>query len=161
MNSNVYQIESGPTQPTAERSRSILRSARTSRPIQFRRLKWFVFVWLLFGLPIGLVHVSAIGLVDTPGATPVSATHGIAAAGANFFGPWSGHLARVVQFPNAGLRNFNLALALGLTAAFCILAGVGLLVEHRAVRWAALILFAVLMPIWYGYGFLLIADGLL
>jgi len=125
------------------------------------RWKVFVVLWLALAAPAAFLHVSAIGLVDTPGATPVSAVHGLTAAVANPLGPWAGHIVRTVQFPNAGMRGFSLPAAIALTAIFGLLAVVGMRARRRAIRWTAAGLFALLMPIWYGYGFYLIADGML
>jgi hypothetical protein len=59
------------------------------------------------------------------------------------------------------LRGFDLTIALGLSVLFVMLVGIGVAAEYRIIRWTARVLFAVLLPVWYGYGLYLIADGML
>ena len=103
----------------------------------------------------------SVGLIDTPGQQPITGAQGLTAAVANTLGPWAGHVVRVVDFPNAGLRSFMLFPALTLTALVVVLVAVGLRSRQTVCQRICLALFAALMLVWYGYGFLLIADGLL
>ncbi len=159
MNAHVYQMDSESTRRFAQKSKNADTPTFPARPLSFKRLKWFAIVWIGIGVIVGLVHLNAIGLNDTPEGPAISVTQGFAAAGANMLGPWSGHIVRVVNFPNAGLRSFSMLGALGLTVTFVILIGAGYVLRQRPARWTVFSLFLLLMPVWYGYGFYLIADG--
>ena len=133
----------------------------TSQGQMHKSWKYFLLVWLVLGLLFSVLHLRAIGLRDTPEQAPISALQGIVAATSNFLGPWAGHLVRVVDFPNAGLRNFRWSLAALMTLAAFTLVAVGTQTAHRGMRVAAMFLFTTLMVFWYAYGFFLIAAGLL
>lgn len=125
--------------------------------------KWlpYLIVWLAPALATGFFHLNAIGRTDTPGGYEITALQGITAVIANTLGPWAGHIVAAVDFPNAGLRSFNGFAALGLTLLYLTSAGAGILAERRLQRRVLLVQFVLLTLAWYGYGFYLIADGLL
>jgi hypothetical protein len=85
----------------------------------------------------------------------------VAAALANFFGPWGVTIVRLVDFPNAGLRSFSWTLAVGLT----LLAGllVALRLRVRTQPWQLVLtgFWALFGLVWFGVGLRQIADGLL
>lgn len=87
--------------------------------------------------------------------------HGISAVFANWFGPWAVLIVRLVDFPNAGTRSFNLPLALGLTAILAALLFAAFRSRLRLVRIPCLVIFAPFSLIWFGIGLIQIADGLL
>ena len=126
-----------------------------------RRWMPYLVVWLSPALLTGFFHLNAIGSVDTPGSTAMTAVHGITALIANAFGPWAGHIVALVDFPNAGLRSFNVYAAVGLTLLYLTSAAAGALGERRLQRRVLLGQFTLLTLVWYGYGFYLITDGLL
>jgi len=126
-----------------------------------RRLGTFTIMWLTVAFPVAMIHLFAIGFRDTADSPAISTSQALAAVASNPLGPWAGHAVRVVQFPNAGLRLFNPTHALGLTAVFVMLVFAGVYANNRAIRWTIVALFAVFLPVWYGYGFILIADGML
>lgn len=136
-------------------------SARTRLRTYLFRLAWFIIMWLVVAFPLGMIHLAAIGLKDTPGSPAMTTRQGLTAAAANTLGPWAGHAVRAADFPNAGLRGFNLGTALGLSLMFVMLMGIGVVAELRLIRWIIVVLFAVFLLVWYGYGFYLIADGML
>jgi hypothetical protein len=65
---------------------------------------------LVVSLPFVILH-----LVAAPDDAPITALQHVVAALANYFDPWGVAIVRLVDFPNAGLRSFNWALAAGLT----------------------------------------------
>ncbi len=86
---------------------------------------------------------------------------GIVAIFANMAGPWAGHVVALVDFPNAGLRSFNILAAIGLTIVYTSNVLIGSVVQHPVQRRILFGQFLALTVAWYGYGFYLIADGLL
>jgi hypothetical protein len=126
-----------------------------------RRWMPYLLVWLSPALLTGFFHLKAIGLVDTPGGPTLTALHGVVAVFANMLGPWAGLIVALVDFPNAGLRSFNVFAAVGLTALYAVNVFVGVLAERTLQRRILYAQFLVLTLVWYGYGFYLIADGLL
>jgi hypothetical protein len=96
-----------------------------------------------------------------PDDAPITPLQHVVAALANYFGPWGVAIVRLVDFPNAGLRSFSWALAIGLT-----LLGTGLLIAPLMTRRRPLqIVFSVawglFLVVWFGVGLRQIADGLL
>jgi len=65
---------------------------------------------LVISLPFTAIH-----LLARPDDAPITPLQHVAAAVANFFGPWGVVLVRLVDFPNAGLRSFSWTLAVGLS----------------------------------------------
>ena len=122
------------------------------------RRRWVPYpvVWLSPALLTGFFHLNAIGMDGT-----LTTVHGITAVIANMFGPWAGHIVATVDFPNAGLRSFNGFAAVGLTLLYITSAAAGVLGELKLQRGVLLAQFMLLTLVWYGYGFYLIADGLL
>ncbi len=84
-----------------------------------------------------------------------------AGARANFFGPWGVVLVRLVDFPNAGLRSFNWAWAIGLTVIGSLLLALASRIPRRPAQLLLTALWAVFGVIWFGVGLTQIASGLL
>jgi len=135
--------------------------APAARTKHLLRLSLFAIMWAVVAVPTALFHLFSAGFMDTPGSIPISSVQAVTAAAANTLGPWAGHAVHAVDFPNAGLRSFKASYALGLTAVFVILVLAGTFPDHRPIRWTAVALFALYLPIWYGYGFFLIIDGMM
>jgi hypothetical protein len=116
----------------------------------------FGVITLGISLPFVIIH-----LIAAPDDAPITPLQHLVAAVANYFGPWGVTIVRLVNFPNAGLRSFNWALAVGLTllgAALVILASKA----HRRL-WLVLlsVLWGLFVIVWFGVGLRQIADGLL
>lgn len=137
------------------------RDRSRSRTKYLRRLGTFMVMWLTVAFPVAMIHLFSIGFQDTEDGTAITVTQALGAAAANPLGPWAGHAVRLTQFPNAGLRLFNMSYALGLTLVFVILVASGTYANRRPIRWPIVVLFALFLPVWYGCGFMLIADGLM
>lgn len=121
----------------------------------------FLTIWLAPAFATALLHLRSVGLIDTPGSTPISLGQAATAMIANAFGPWAGHIVATVDFPNAGLRSFNGYVAVALTLIYFTSAVAVTLTEQRVPRLILIVQFVILTMAWYGYGFYLIADGLL
>jgi hypothetical protein len=67
-------------------------------------------VLLTISLPFTVIHSIA-----RPDDAPITSLQHLVAAIANYFGPWGVAIVRLVDFPNAGLRSFSLALAVLMT----------------------------------------------
>jgi hypothetical protein len=111
---------------------------------------------LVVSLPFVVIH-----LVAAPDDAPVTPLqHGMAAL-ATYFGPCGVAIVRLVDFPNAGLRSFNWALAAALTS----VGGTLVILALKAKRWSVQILLLVLLGlflvVWFGVGLRQVADGLL
>jgi len=132
------------------------------RPLM-RRLPYlpYLIVWIAPAAITGFLHLRAAGSSDASADAPVSLFQGLVATFANMAGPWAGHLVGLVDFPNAGLRSFNLLAAAGLTLVYLSNALIGGVVVHPVQRRILFGQFLFLTVLWYGYGFYLIADGLL
>jgi hypothetical protein len=121
-----------------------------------RLLVTFAITGAIISLPFTVIH-----LIAKPDDAPITLGQHIMAAAANFFGPWGVAIVRLVDFPNAGLRSFSWALAVGLTLAGALLVALAARIPQRSVQWlltGAWVLFAL---IWFGVGLRQIADGLL
>jgi hypothetical protein len=126
-----------------------------------RRYLPYLTAWIAPAVVTGFLHFRAIGLIDTPGQEPLTLFQSVVAIFANMLGPWAGHLVALVDFPNAGLRGFNVFTAVGLTVVYASNVFIGAIIEHKVQRRILLGQFLALTIVWYGYGFYLIADGLL
>lgn len=111
---------------------------------------------IVLGIPFVVLH-----LVANPDDAPISMLQHIAAAFANFFGPWGVAIVRLVDFPNAGMRSFNLGIAVGLTLALAAAVYATLQARRRGTQVLAYAGFVLLMLFWLGLGLVQIADGLL
>ena len=111
---------------------------------------------LMVSLPFTVIH-----LLARPDDAPISPLQHVAAALANFFGPWGVALVRLVDFPNAGLRSFSWAWAIGLTVIGGLLLALALRIARRPARLLLTALWAVFVVVWFGVGLTQIADGLL
>jgi len=116
----------------------------------------FGIIALTISLPFVTIHVMA-----APDDAPITPLQHVAAALANYFGPWGVAVVRLVDFPNAGLRSFSWALAVGLTllaAALLLLAS-----KVHSHPWQILltVFWGLFVAVWFGVGFTQIASGLL
>lgn len=111
---------------------------------------------LALAVPFSLLH-----LVAAPDDAPISAVQHVAAALANFFGPWGVALVRLVDFPNAGMRSFSWPLAAGLTLGGALLLALLLKIRRRSWQITLSIFWGFFVLVWFGVGLRQIADGLL
>jgi hypothetical protein len=112
--------------------------------------------FVVISLPFTIIHLMA-----RPDDSPITLMQHIAAAFANFFGPWGVAIVRLVDFPNAGLRSFSWVLAIGLTLLAGILILLPMRVKCRRVQLfvtGCWVLFAI---VWFAVGLNQIASGLL
>lgn len=127
-------------------------NAMTSR----RLLITYSVSLLVIALPFVIIHLGA-----KPDDAPISLLQHLVAALANFFGPWGVVLVRVVDFPNAGLRSFSWAVAVGLTLFGALLVALPLCSSNRYVQYSCIVLWLGFVVVWFGVGLLQIAHGLL
>jgi hypothetical protein len=111
---------------------------------------------LVISLPFVTIH-----LLANPNDAPITPLQHIAAAVANYFGPWGVAIVRLVDFPNAGLRSFSWLLAIGLTLLGGLFLGLGLWIKGRGWQYSLIAFWALFMVVWFGVGLRQIADGLL
>jgi len=111
---------------------------------------------LVISLPFTIIH-----LIARPDDAPITPLQHMTAAFANFFGPWGVAIVRVVDFPNAGLRSFSWALAVGLTVLGGLLILLSVRMEKRYVQYVFIALWALFMVVWFAVGLRQIASGLL
>lgn len=112
--------------------------------------------FLIVSLPFIIIH-----LVAAPDDAPISPVQHVVAAFANFFGPWGVVIVRLVDFPNAGMREFNWILSAALTLVGALLLGSILKLRTRPLQFLFLGAWAVFSVVWFGVGLLQIASGLL
>ena len=91
----------------------------------------------------------------------ISPLQHVAAAVANYFGPWGVVVVRLVDFPNAGLRSFSWEVAASLTVIGAALVALGMRSSRRRVQLLLVGLWVVFLVVWFGCGFMQIATGLL
>ena len=111
---------------------------------------------LVVSVPFVILH-----LVAAPDDAPITPLQHVAAALANYFGPWGVAIVRLVDFPNAGLRSFSWALAAGLTLVGTALFIVPLRTKKRLLQMMLCVLWGLFLVVWFGVGLRQIADGLL
>ncbi len=111
---------------------------------------------LVISLPFTILHIIA-----QPDDAPITPLQHWAAAIANYFGPWGVVLVRLVDFPNAGLRSFNWAWAIGLTVIGGLLLVLATRITNRLGQILLTALWGVFVLVWFGMGLTQIADGLL
>ncbi len=70
-------------------------------------------------------------------------------------------LVRLVDFPNAGLRSFSWAWAIGLTVTGGLLPVLATQIARRPAQLLLTALWAVFVVVWFGVGLTQIASGLL
>lgn len=121
-----------------------------------RLLSFYGIVLLVISVPFTILH-----LIARPDDAPISPLQHVTAAVANFFGPWGVAIVRLVDFTNAGMRSFNLALAMGLTLLGAILIAPPALVKKRLLQYGGLVLWTAFTLVWFVVGFFQIASGLL
>jgi hypothetical protein len=121
-----------------------------------KRLVTFAIIWLAISVPFVIVH-----LLANPDDAPITPVQHAAAALGNFFGPWGVAFVRLVDFPNAGLRSFSWALALGLTLVGGLLLVLRLRIKNRPLQIVSTFFWALFCLVWFGVGLRQIADGLL
>lgn len=116
----------------------------------------FGLMALAVSLPFTFIHLRA-----APDDAPITLVQRLGAVLANGFGPWGVALVRLVDFPNAGLRSFSWALAIGLTVAGLALGFLRGRSQGRteSMLWSGA--WGVFLLIWFGVGLVQIADGLL
>ena len=115
----------------------------------------YALIFIAISLPFTLLH-----LLAKPDASLTVAQH-VAAAVANFFGPWGVLLVRLVDFPNAGIRSFSLTLAVLLTLAGTLITAVPLLFSKRSGQYLSMVAWTLFAIVWFFVGLIQIADGLL
>ena len=96
-----------------------------------------------------------------PDDAPITPLQHITAAFANFFGPWGVAIVRVVDFPNAGLRSFSWALAVGLTVLGGLLILLSVRMKNRYLQYVFMTFWALFTVVWFAVGLRQIASGLL
>ena len=111
---------------------------------------------LVISLPFTIIH-----LIARPDDAPITPLQHITAAFANFFGPWGVAIVRVVDFPNAGLRSFSWALAVGLTVLGGSLILLSLRMKNRYLQYVFIAFWALFTLVWFAVGLRQIASGLL
>jgi hypothetical protein len=116
----------------------------------------FAVILLAVSVPFGIVHSMA-----APDDAPITPLQHVAAAFANFFGPWGVAIVRLVDFPNAGLRSFSWGLAAGLTLLGTLLLVLPLRIRNRPWQILLTVLWGLFVVVWFGVGLRQIADGLL
>lgn len=121
-----------------------------------RLLATYALSGLAIGLPFTILH-----LIARPDDAPITPLQHATAAVANFFGPWGVAIVRLVDFPNAGLRSFSWALALGLTLIGALLVVLAMRIRKRPIQFLLAALWALFSLVWFGVGLMQIAAGLL
>ena len=121
-----------------------------------RLLARYAVIGLVISLPFTVLH-----LIARPDDAPITPLQHVTAAVANFFGPWGVVIVRLVDFPNAGLRSFSLALAIGLTLIGGLLLVLATRITGRPMQVLLTALWAVFLAVWFGVGLMQIAAGLL
>jgi hypothetical protein len=116
----------------------------------------FGVIALVVSLPFVAIHLMA-----APDDAPITPLQHVVAALANYFGPWGVTIVRLVDFPNAGLRSFSWALAAGLTLVGMALLIATLMTKGRALQIVLCAMWGFFLVVWFGVGFIQIADGLL
>lgn len=116
----------------------------------------FAVILAVVSMPFVILH-----LVAAPDDAPITPLQHVAAATANFFGPWGVALVRLVDFPNAGLRSFSWAGAVGLTLVGATLLVLPLAIKARPWQIFLSVLWGLFVVVWFGVGFTQVADGLL
>jgi hypothetical protein len=118
-------------------------------------------IWYAITAAVASLPFTAIHLLAKPDDAPISPLQHVAATIANHFGPWGVALVRLVDFPNAGLRSFSWAWAIGLTVIGGLLLALATQVVRRPLQLLLTALWAVFVAVWFGVGLTQIADGLL
>jgi len=116
----------------------------------------YVIIGLLISLPFTFGH-----LIAWPDDAPITAIQHIAAALANFFGPWGVAIVRLVDFPNAGLRSFSWVLAIGLTLIGGLLIVLARRITRHLMQLLLIAFWTLFLMVWFLVGVRQIADGLL
>jgi len=117
-------------------------------------------VFGIIALAVSLPFV-ALHLMAAPDDARITPLQHVAAALANYFGPWGVAIVRLVEFPNAGLRSFSWTLAAGLTLLGAVLLILPLKIHHRPWQILLSVLWGLFVVVWFGVGLRQIADGLL
>ena len=121
-----------------------------------RVLATYVIIALAISVPFTIGH-----LISNPDDAPISPLQHATAAIANYLGPWGVAVVRLVDFPNAGLRSFSWALAIGLTAVGAVLVLFGARITNRLLQVLFSVVWALFLIVWFGVGLRQIAEGLL
>jgi hypothetical protein len=111
---------------------------------------------LVISLPFTVIH-----LLARSDDAPISPLQHVAAAIANFFGPWGVALVRLVDFPNAGLRSFSWVWAIGMTVVGGVLLVLAARISKRSLQILLRGLWAMFVVVWFLVGLTQIAAGLL
>jgi hypothetical protein len=111
---------------------------------------------MIIGLPFTAIH-----LLARPDDAPITPLQHLVAAIANYFGPWGVAIVRLVDFPNAGLRSFNLALAVLMTFVGAALIVLPSFINQRFIQYSCVVAWSVYLTLWFAVGLRQIADGLL
>jgi len=111
---------------------------------------------LVVSLPFLFIHLTA-----KPDDAPITPLQHLVAALANFFGPWGVAIVRLVDFPNAGMRSFSWAWAVGLTLVGGLLLVLPMRLRNRVFQFLLMALWGLFSIVWFGVGLEQIASGLL
>jgi hypothetical protein len=121
-----------------------------------RMLLIYSIAGLVVALPFTIIH-----LIARPDDAPITPLQHVAAAVANFFGPWGVAIVRLVDFPNAGMRSFSWVLAVGLTLFGALLVILATRTTRRLSQFALAGVWTVFAVVWFAVGLGQIASGLL
>jgi len=121
-----------------------------------RVLATYAVIALAISLPFTIIH-----LIAQPDDAPISPSQHATAAVANYFGPWGVTIVRLVDFPNAGLRSFSWAMAVGLTLVGVLLLALGVRITNRPLQMVLTLVWALYSMVWFGVGLTQIASELL
>lgn len=121
-----------------------------------RLLATYGTIMLLVSLPFTLLHLRA----HTDDAY-ITWPQRIVASAANLCGPWGVAIVRLVDFPNAGMREFSWLWGIGLTLLVAVLIAVPLSIRWPVVQYVCIVLWTALMLVWFVTGFAQICSGLL
>jgi len=111
---------------------------------------------LVVSLPFLFIHLTA-----KPDDAPITPLQHLVAALANYFGPWGVAIVRLVDFPNAGMRSFSWAWAVGLTLVGGLLLVLPMRLRNRVFQFLLMALWGLFSIVWFGVGLEQIASGLL
>jgi hypothetical protein len=121
------------------------------------KMLWiYVGILATVSLPFTAIHIMA-----RPDDAPISPMQHRVAALANFFGPWGVVIVRIVDFPNAGLRSFNLTLAVAMTLVGAGLVALPFAVRKPFVQYSCISVWFAFVTLWFAVRLRQIADGLL
>lgn len=105
----------------------------------------FAIVLLVISFPFVIIH-----LIAGPNDAPITPLQHLVAALANFFGPWGVVIVRLFDFPNAGLRSFSWAMAIGLTLLGAMLLILPVKIRNRTAQILLTVIWGIFVVVWFG-----------